>query len=175
MLAKGPVRNRGQGFFLALGFLRGETEEACLAAQAVPLGALPALHGPLDAREELRPRPAQRVRRAGFDQTFQHPAVEGAQVHLLAELDERPELARLPARLLDGLHRGAAEVLDSSESETDAAASGDRHVGREVPVARIDVRRQTWMPISWHSLMYFTILAVLPVSEVSRAAMKSSG
>ena len=33
----------------------------------------------------------------------------------------------------------------------------------------------TVMPISRHSLMYFTTLAVLPVSEVSSAAMKSTG
>ncbi len=31
------------------------------------------------------------------------------------------------------------------------------------------------MPMARHSLMYFTILAVLPVSEVSSAAMKSTG
>ena len=34
---------------------------------------------------------------------------------------------------------------------------------------------RTVMPISRHSLMYFTTLAVLPVSEVSSAAMKSTG
>ena len=31
------------------------------------------------------------------------------------------------------------------------------------------------MPISRHSLMYFTTFAVLPVSDVSSAAMKSTG
>ncbi len=33
----------------------------------------------------------------------------------------------------------------------------------------------TGMPISRHSLMYFTTLSVLPVSEVSIAAMNSTG
>ena len=63
------------------------------------------------------------------------------------------------------------EVLHRAHAEADGLA-----IGREAPFAvRSRPGGRTVMPISRHSLMYLTTLAVLPVSEVSSAAMKSTG
>ena len=63
-----------------------------------------------------------------------------------------------------------AHVLDAPQAEADGLAHR-----REIQLAAVHVRRQHRDAHVAASLMYFTTLSVLPVSEVSSAAMNSTG
>ena len=56
----------------------------------------PRFHGRIDRREQLGARAFERIHRAGLDQALDHPPVDGAEIHLLAEIVERRERARPP-------------------------------------------------------------------------------
>ena len=56
--------------------VRRHREQARLAAHPIPPRPLPVLHRPFQRREQLRPRPSQRIHRAGLDQALDHPPVQ---------------------------------------------------------------------------------------------------
>ena len=76
------------------------------------------------------------------------------------------------ARAADGFHGRLAQVLHRAQAEADGAGPSS---GVKLHSLAFTSGGRMVMPISRHSLMYFTTLAVLPVSEVSSAAMKSTG
>ena len=92
------------------------------------------------------------------------------QVHALAKIVERFERAAVLAGFDDGIRRRLRPRSDRAQAEADALAVGRR---KSRPL-EFTSGGSTGMPISRHSLMYFTTLAVLPVSDVSSAAKKST-
>ena len=60
---------------------RAAENKPVLAADAVALDFLPALHGAVDHGIKLRPPRAQRIERAGLHQAFQHAPIQVPRVH----------------------------------------------------------------------------------------------
>src|SRR5207245_7713024 len=95
-------------------------EDARLSAGLRLLGGQGLVHGPVQDGGELGAARAGRIEGAGFDQAFQRPRVELADVHTVAEVEERDVGAlRLP-RVEDRFNRAFANVLDVREPEADA-------------------------------------------------------
>jgi hypothetical protein len=167
----GPIGDVGQRHARQR-LLEHLAEQAHLAALAIAPGALAGFHGAFDTANFCARVPSSESM-APADQALDHAPVDGAQVDR-SQNSCRSGTAQLFARL------AMASTADWPRFFTAPSRSGcrgrrRRSSGREAPLAGIHVGRQNAMPISRHSLMYFTTLAVLPVSEVSSAAMKSTG
>ena len=169
LFLRGPIGNFGQRM-RGGGLVRREIgEQSGLAAGAILPRPRADFHGAVDHGEELRARAVQRIERAGFDEAFDHAAVHRAEIDALAEIVERSEAAAFRARRDDRFDGVRADVLDRAEAEANAL----RRPGVNVNSEEFTSGGSTAMPISRHSLMYFTTLAVLPDSEVSSADMNS--
>src|SRR6187455_3311118 len=73
----------------------------------------------------------------GFDQAFNHPLVDDAQIHLFTEIKNRVESTVLLARLQNRTNGVFAHILDGEKSEAYIGPGG-----REVELADVDVGRE---------------------------------
>ena len=80
---------------------------------------------------------AERIHRAGLDETFQRALIENARVDVVTEIENGFELVDTSAGFNDGASCSFADILNCGETEADCFADGS-----EIQVAGIYVRRK---------------------------------
>ncbi len=91
--------------------LGGSAEEAVLSAFAVARNTQAGFESAVESFGELGAIAAQRIERAGFDETFEHAAIHGGQIDALAEIVDGSEAAALFARGDNGFDSSLADIL----------------------------------------------------------------
>ena len=99
-------------------------EEPRLPALAVAPGPLSGFHGAFHGHEFLRARTLQRIHGAGANQALDHAPVDGAQVHLLAELVQEMKQPTSSRALPMASTADWPQVLHRAQAEADALPSG---------------------------------------------------
>src|SRR5580704_2413353 len=126
------------------------------------------IHGLVENSHQLA-APSERIHGAAFDQRLQNALVEQTQIHFLTEFVNGMITSQFFSPSHDRLNGVVANVFHGGETEANRTA-----MRRKFASLTLMSGGSTAIPISRHSLMYFTTSSVLPVTEVSRAAINST-
>src|SRR5262249_3192518 len=98
---------------------RGCSEDSCLSQVSLPLCGGAVLDRLVEHSHELRAFGAGRIKGAGFDQPFEHPLVDLAQIDTAAEIKERREGSSLASNVDHRFDSALPDVFNGGQTKSD--------------------------------------------------------